>query len=80
MASSTIFWVFGMTWHGIEPWSPRPLAWLYNVSLEMINLRILIRRKAFYPNLAGGFSFIGDMVDIPWIVTETKNKSIFNSY
>ena len=26
MASSTIFWVFGMTQHGIEPQSPRPLA------------------------------------------------------
>ena len=25
-ASSTIFWVFGMTWPGVEPWSPRPLA------------------------------------------------------
>ena len=25
-ASSTIFWVFGMTRHGIEPWSPGPLA------------------------------------------------------
>ena len=24
MASSTIFWVFGMTWSGIEPWSPEP--------------------------------------------------------
>ena len=23
-ALSTIFWVFGMTWPGIEPWSPRP--------------------------------------------------------
>ena len=26
VASSTIFWVFGMTWPGIEPRSPRPLA------------------------------------------------------
>ena len=25
-ASSTIFWVFSMTWSGIELWSPRPLA------------------------------------------------------
>ena len=25
-ASSTIFWVFGMTWPGIEPRSPGPLA------------------------------------------------------
>ena len=25
-ASSTIFWVFGMTWPGMEPWSPGPLA------------------------------------------------------
>ena len=25
-ASSTIFWVFGMTWPGIEPRSLRPLA------------------------------------------------------
>ena len=25
VASSTIFWVFGMTLHGIEPWSPGPL-------------------------------------------------------
>ena len=25
-ASSTIFWVFGMTLPGIEPWSPGPLA------------------------------------------------------
>ena len=25
-ASSTIFWVFGMTWPGIEPWSSGPLA------------------------------------------------------
>ena len=25
-ASSTIFWVFGMTRPGIEPWSPGPLA------------------------------------------------------
>ena len=26
VASSTIFWVFGMTWPGIEPRSPAPLA------------------------------------------------------
>ena len=25
-SSSIIFWVFGMTWPGIEPWSPGPLA------------------------------------------------------
>ena len=25
-ASSTIFWVFGITWPEIEPWSPEPLA------------------------------------------------------
>ena len=25
--SSTIFWVFGMTWLGIEPRSPRPWGW-----------------------------------------------------
>ena len=26
VVSSTIFWVFGMTWPDIEPKSPRPLA------------------------------------------------------
>ena len=31
-ASSTIFWVFGMSQFGIEPWSPGPLA-----NMELFN-------------------------------------------
>ena len=39
------FWVFGMTWPGIEPWSPRPLTstqplcqWAYKTLIQRINL------------------------------------------
>ena len=40
-ASSTIFWIFGMTQPGIEPWSPRPLA---NTLLIRPMARLLITK------------------------------------
>ena len=39
-ASSTIFWVFGITRPGIEPWSPSPLANKYSTqNIRLTNLK-----------------------------------------
>ena len=54
-ASSTIFWVFGMTQPGIEPRSPGPLA---NSYLKLYNLRInFYLLQTFCPHL-GSFCVV----------------------
>ena len=51
-ASSTIFWVFGMTWPAIELWSPRPLASpLTIVSMGHLTVCKLYFKKSYLKQL-----------------------------
>ena len=60
------FWVIGMTWHGIEPWSPGPLV---NILIIRANglvwaQELELNYQTQFRDISRTFSFLGEDEDL----------------